>query len=96
MPQLEEAQKVNNVIKAEVEAKKVEVAAETKICDKEAEAAKEVKSKADTLQYECEFELSNVMPIFQKAQRAVSQLSPGDVTEVKGFKTPSKGALLVV
>ena len=49
MPQLEEAQKVNNVIKGEVEAKKVEVAAETKICDKEAESAKEVKSKADQL-----------------------------------------------
>jgi hypothetical protein len=61
---LEEATKVNNQIKAEVEAKKIEVNAEIKACDIEKEAASEVKSKADTLQYECEFELSNVMPIF--------------------------------
>lgn len=96
MPQLVEAKKENDIIKAKVEAKKVDVAAETKIVEKEAAAANETKSKADAIQYDCEFELSNVMPIFAKAQRAVGQLKSDDVTELKGFKSPTEGAQLVV
>lgn len=67
MPKLVEAKKENDIIKTKVEAKKIDVAAETKVVEKEAAAANETKSKADAIQYDCEYELSNVMPIFAKA-----------------------------
>ena len=35
------------------------------------------------------------MPIFQKAQRAVQNLSGNDVDEMKIMKSPSAGALIV-
>ena len=64
MPQLVEAKKDNEIKKQKVTAKSVEVAAETKLVEKEEAIAKEEKGKADAIQYDCEFELSNVMPIF--------------------------------
>jgi dynein heavy chain len=72
MPKLVEAKKENDIIKQKVEAKKIDVAAETKVVEKEAADANETKSAADAIQYDCEYELSNVMPIFAKAQRAVN------------------------
>ena len=95
MPQLTEAKKDNEIKKQKVQAKTVQVDAEKKVVEKEEAIAKEEKQKADAIQYDCEFELSNVMPIFQKAQRAVQQLSQKDVDVIKSLKAPSAGALIV-
>lgn len=44
---------------------------------------------------EADFEVSRVMPIYNLAIRAVSQLKPNDVTEIRGFKEASNPVKLV-
>lgn len=44
---------------------------------------------------EADFEVSRVMPIYNLAIRAVSQLKPSDVTEIKGFKEATNPVKLV-
>jgi dynein heavy chain len=36
------------------------------------------------------------MPIYHAAMRAVSDLDKNDITEIKGFKSPPAGAILVI
>lgn len=79
-----------------VEAKKIEVAEKTKVVEGEEKVAKEKKNSADTIQKDCEFELSRVMPIYTKAIKAVNELKKDDITEIKGFSTPPPPAIAVV
>lgn len=57
--------------------------------------AKEEKDKATLIKEDCDRALEKVMPIYNKAMKAVSQLKASDVTEMKGTKSPSAGLLLV-
>lgn len=70
-----------------VNTKKVEVGEKTEEVQKEETAAKEILSKAENMKKEADFEVSRVMPIYNLAIRAVSQLKPNDITEIRGFKT---------
>jgi dynein heavy chain len=66
------------------------------LVEAEEAVAKEKKQNADTIQKDCEYELSRVMPIYNLALRAVGQLKPADVTELKGFAKPPPAAVIVV
>jgi len=44
----------------------------------------------------CDEALKKVMPIYHAAMRAVDSLNKNDITELKGFKQPPQGALLVI
>ena len=79
----------------EIEIKKKSVDKEREECKIEEDAAKKQKSSAEIKQADCDQALERVMPIYHEAQKAVDSLSPADVTEMKGFKTPPVPAVAV-
>jgi dynein heavy chain len=79
-----------------VDIQKKDVAEKTKIAEGENAVATEKKESADAIQKDCEFELSRVMPIYNAAIRAVSNLKKDDITELKGFTNPPPAAKAVV
>lgn len=78
-----------------VATKKIEVAEKTEVVQKEENIAKDILQRAETMKKEADFEVSRVMPIYNLAIRAVSQLKPSDVTEIKGFKEATKPVQMV-
>ena len=58
--------------------------------------AKEKKDTADAIKKDCEDALSKVMPIYNAAIKAVNDLDKNDITEIRGFKKPPDGAVLVM
>jgi dynein heavy chain len=72
------------------------VAEKTKEVEAEEAIAKGKKENADAIQKDCEEELSRVMPIYNAAMKAVSDLDKNDITEIRGFKQPPAGAILVM
>lgn len=71
MPQLTQAKKETAEKIIEVDIQKKEVAIIRSGVEAEALVANEKKANADTIQKDCEFELSRVMPIYNAAIRAV-------------------------
>jgi len=71
MPQLQKSKKDTAEQIVRVDAQQKEVAEKTKEVEAEETVAKEKKGAADTIQKDCEFELSRVMPIYNAAIRAV-------------------------
>jgi len=76
-----------------IEQKKKVVDKEKEDCRVEEESAKKDKEEADAIKKDCDDALALVMPIYRQAMEAVKQLSPGDVTELKGFANPPKAAV---
>eukprot|EP01052_Picozoa_sp_SAG31_P011054 SAG31_NODE_617_length_13514_cov_13.659858_2_plen_4275_part_00 len=61
----------------------------------EAAASKQA-AEADALKTECETDLAAAMPALQAALAALDTLNKGDITEVKGMKSPPPGVILVM
>lgn len=80
----------------DIEKQKKHVAEKTKEVEAEENIAKAKKEDADTIQKDCEEALSRVMPIYNAAMKAVSDLDKNDITEIRGFKKPPDGAILVM
>lgn len=80
----------------DIEKQKKQVAEKTKEVEAEEAIAKGKKEEADAIQKDCEEELSRVMPIYNAAMKAVSELDKNDITEIRGFKKPPDGAILVM
>ena len=95
MPKLQVAKKETEELIVDVEKQKKDVAVKTKEVEAEEAVAKEKKAEAETIQRDCEFELSKVMPIYNAAIRAVQQLKKDDITELRGFKTAAPAVVLV-
>ena len=95
IPQLKQKAEAAVVTQREVEAKKVEVDAEVKEVNKEAEAAGIESDKAAAIEADCKDALAKVMPIYHKAVKAVDALSPADVTEMSKVNIPSEGLKIV-
>jgi len=69
----------------DIDKQKKFVAEKTKEVEAEETVAKAKKEEADTIQRDCESELTRVMPIYNAALKAVNELSKNDITEIKGF-----------
>lgn len=95
MPKLQVAKKETEELIVFVDKQKKDVAIKTKEVEIEEATAKEKKGEAETIQRDCEFELSKVMPIYNAAIRAVQQLKKDDITELRGFKTVAPAVILV-
>lgn len=80
----------------DIDKQKKQVAEKTKEVEAEEAVAKGKKESADAIQKDCEDELSRVMPIYNAALKAVSELDKNDITEIRGFKKPPDGAILVM
>lgn len=80
----------------DIEKQKKQVAEKTKEVEAEENVAKAKKENADAIQKDCEDELSRVMPIYNAAMKAVQELDKNDITEIRGFKSPPPGAILVM
>lgn len=80
----------------DIEKQRKQVAEKTKEVEAEETVAKAKKEEADAIQKDCEDELSKVMPIYNAAMKAVSDLDKNDITEIRAMKKPPDGALLVM
>lgn len=74
-----------------IEIEKKQVDKEREIAGEEAKSAKEQKDKATLIKNDCDAALALVMPIYNKAMKAVNELKAADVNEMKGTKVPSEG-----
>lgn len=80
----------------DIDKQKKFVAEKTKEVEAEETIAKQKKEDSDAIQRDCEMELSKVMPIYKAALKAVDELDKNDITEIRGFKKPPDGAILVM
>ena len=79
-----------------IEKSKKQVQEKTKEVEAEETVAKGKLETANAIKLDCDEALKKVMPIYHAAMRAVSELDKNDITEIKGFKSPPPGALLVI
>ena len=96
LPKLAVKAKQTAAMMVDIEKQKKQVAEKTKEVEAEEAVAKAKKESADAIQRDCEEELSRVMPIYQAAMKAVQDLDKNDITEIRGFKKPPDGAVLVM
>lgn len=68
----------------------------TKEVEAEETVAKGKLESASAIKADCDESLKKVMPIYHSAMKAVQDLDKNDITELKGFKVPPPGAILVV
>jgi dynein heavy chain len=96
LPELEQARKETAEKIVIVDAKRIEVAEKTEVVATEENQAKEILQKAEKMKQDADFEVTRVMPIYNLAIRAVSQLKKDDITEIKGFSKPPEPAVAVI
>lgn len=80
----------------DIDKQKKFVAEKTKEVEAEETIAKGKKEESDAIQRDCEQELSKVMPIYNMAMKAVSDLDKNDITEMRGIQKPTEGAKAVM
>lgn len=95
-PQLEQSQKETNELLVDLEKQRKIVAEKTIEVEAEAKECGEKKETAEGIEADCKAELAKVEPILKKAMRAVGDLSPGDIVEIRGIAKPSAGVVLVI
>lgn len=79
-----------------IEKSKKQVQEKTKEVEAEETVAKGKLETSNAIKADCDEALKKVMPIYHAAMRAVSELDKNDITEIKGFKVPPPGAVLVI
>lgn len=79
-----------------IEKSKKSVQEKTKEVEAEETVAKSKLETSNAIKVDCDEALKKVMPIYHAAMRAVQDLDKNDITEIKGFKSPPPGALLVI
>lgn len=79
----------------EIEIKRKEVEVEQAACAVEEDQAKKQKGDADEISADCDQKLAEVMPIFEKAVKAVGRLRNEHVVELRGFNKVAPGVKMV-
>ncbi len=79
-----------------IEKSKKQVQEKTKESLAEEAVAMAKLESATGIKNDCDEALKKVMPIYHAAMRAVDSLNKNDITELKSFKQPAQGALLVI
>jgi len=95
-PKLEQSQKETNLLLIDLEKQRKIVAEKSKEVEGEERVCKEQTEVAEGIETDCKQELAKVEPILKKAIRAVSELSSGDIDEIRGIKQPSSGVKAVI
>jgi energy-coupling factor transporter ATP-binding protein EcfA2 len=72
-----------------VEKMKSDLEEETRIAEMESQRVSKITA-------ECEAELASAMPLLEKAQNALNTLKKNDIDEVKSFRNPPQGVLVVM
>ena len=96
IPKVVQKQKETAVMMVNIEKSKKIVQEKTKEVEAEETVAKAKLETSNAIKADCDEALKKVMPIYHAAMRAVSELDKNDITEIKGFKSPPPGALLVI
>lgn len=96
MPKVAAKQKETAAMMINIEKSKKSVQEKTKEVEAEETVAKGKLDTANTIKTDCDEALKKVMPIYHAAMRAVQELDKNDITEIKGFKVPPVGAVLVI
>jgi dynein heavy chain len=96
IPKVVAKQKETAVMMINIEKSKKQVQEKTKEVEAEETVAKGKLETANAIKVDCDEALKKVMPIYHAAMRAVTELDKNDITEIKGFKSPPPGALLVI
>lgn len=96
MPKVAAKQKETAAMMINIEKSKKLVQEKTKEVEAEETVAKGKLDNANTIKTDCDEALKKVMPIYHAAMRAVQELDKNDITEIKGFKVPPVGAVLVI
>lgn len=96
IPKVVAKQKETAVMMINIEKSKKVVQEKTKEVEAEETIAKSKLENANAIKTDCDEALKKVMPIFHAAMRAVQDLDKNDITEIKGFKSPPPGAVLVI
>lgn len=95
IPQVKEKSEAAAKKSIEIEAKRKEVEIEQAACAVEEDQAKKEKAEADEISADCDQKLAEVMPIFERAVKAVNRLKSDNVTELKGFAKVADGVKMV-
>jgi dynein heavy chain, axonemal len=96
IPKVVQKQKETAVMMVNIDKSKKMVQEKTKEVEAEETVAKGKLESATAIKNDCDEALKKVMPIYHAAMRAVDSLNKNDITELKGFKQPPQGALLVI
>ena len=96
IPKVVAKQKETAVMMVNIEKSKKQVQEKTKEVEAEEAVAKSKLETSNAIKADCDEALKKVMPIYHAAMRAVTELDKNDITEIKGFKSPPPGALLVI
>jgi dynein heavy chain, axonemal len=96
IPKVIEKQKETAAMMIVIEKSKKSVQEKTKEVEAEETIAKGKLETSNAIKTDCDEALKKVMPIYHSAMRAVQELDKNDITEIKGFKVPPPGAVLVI
>jgi dynein heavy chain len=96
IPKVVAKQKETAAMMVNIEKSKKQVQEKTKEVEAEETVAKAKLETANAIKTDCDEALKKVMPIYHAAMRAVQELDKNDITEIKGFKSPPPGAVLVI
>lgn len=96
IPKVVQKQKETAAMMINIEKSKKIVQEKTKEVEAEETVAKGKLESATAIKNDCDEALKRVMPIYHAAMKAVKDLDKNAITELKGFKQPPAGALLVV
>lgn len=96
IPQVKVKAEAAAVKQIEISKKREEVEKEQAACAVEEDSAKKQKADADEISADCDQKLAEVMPIFEKAVKAVGRLRSDHITELKGFSSVSNPVKMVV
>eukprot|EP00434_Breviolum_minutum_P012044 symbB.v1.2.010619.t2/scaffold696.1/size260109/12 len=78
-----------------IEGKQKEAAATEEVVSKDAAETAKVAENANNMKMDCQRDLDKAMPALNSAIEALSQLSKGDIVEVKAMGKPPGGVVLV-
>ena len=95
-PKLVIAQEENKKLLAKIEETKPGVEKIAKVVNEELAKVNAESERIGKMKKECEDDLAVAIPLLEEAVEALNTLKPSDITEVKNFKTPPSGVVLVM
>jgi dynein heavy chain len=78
-----------------IEGEKKQAAAKEELVSKDAAETEAIAQSAGAMKADCERDLAKAMPALNSAIEALNSLNKADIVEVKNFKTPPGGVVLV-
>ena len=96
LPKITKITEENEILIAAIAERMPSVEEARKVVKDETAIAEEEQKRVKTIQQECELDLAEALPMLEDAQNALNTLKKNDIDEVKSFRTPPGGVLLVM